>query len=123
MLAAVDEFCLRCGASEATTFAIRLIAEELFTNFVKYNRGGRDHILLELGLAGGIIALTLTDYEVDPFDVTQTPAVDVSVPADQRKPGGLGLHLVKIYTDGFQYEYFDRTMRVTATKRLEAGDV
>ena len=60
---------------------------------------------------------------MEPFDVTRTPDVDVMLPAEQREPGGLGLHLVKAYTDTFRYEYADRRMKVTVTKKLEAGDV
>ena len=123
VLTRVDEFCAEFGAGEGTVFAIRLVAEELFTNFVKYNRGGGDRIRLELDLRGGVIKLTLTDFDVEPFDVTGTPDVDVTLPAERREPGGLGLHLVKAYTDTFRYEYADRTMKVTVTKKLEAGDV
>jgi serine/threonine-protein kinase RsbW len=119
----VDGFCAHCGAGDAVSFAVRLVAEELFTNFVKYNRGGGDHVLMELEIQNGVIALSLTDFDVEPFDVTQTPDVDVGAPVEQRQPGGLGLHLVKAYTDEFRYEYHDRTMKVTATKRLEADDV
>lgn len=123
MLACVDDFCARSGAGDQATFAIRLVAEELFTNFVKYNRGGGEHILMDLDLTDAVVTLTLTDFDVEPFDVTQTPDVDVTAPAEHRVPGGLGLHLVKAYTDAFKYEYENRTMRVKATKRLEAGNV
>ena len=123
MLSTVDAFCAEHGAGDDVGFAVRLVTEELFTNFVKYNRGGGDHILVGLGLADGVITLSLTDFDVEPFDVTQTPEVDVGAPVEQRQPGGLGLHLVKAYTDEFRYEYSNRTMKVTATKRLEAGDV
>ena len=123
MLACVDDFCTRSSAGDAASFAIRLVAEELFTNFVKYNRGGGEHILLDLDLEGGVVTLTLTDFDVEPFDVTQTPEVDVAAPVETRQPGGLGLHLVKAYTDSFKYQCKDRTMKVTVTKRLEADNV
>ena len=49
--------------------------------------------------------MTLTDYDVEPFDVTQAPDVDVTLPIEQRKPGGLGLHLIRRLVDSIEYEY------------------
>ena len=39
--------------------------------------------------------MTLTDYDVEPFDVTAAPDADVDLPIEQRSPGGLGLHLIR----------------------------
>jgi len=123
LLAAVAAFCRAQGADAGVVFACELAAEELFTNFVKYNRGGADHIDLDLGVDAGMLTLTLTDFEVDSFDPRQAPVVDVTLPASQRRPGGLGLHLVRAYADDLRYEYNERTMRITVMKKLEAGDV
>ena len=49
--------------------------------------------------------MTLTDYDVDPFDVTKAPDVDVTLPIEQRRPGGLGLHLIRRLMDSVDYEY------------------
>lgn len=119
LTAVVREFCARHALSEAVVFALELAAEELFTNLVRHNRGGGSHILFGLERTDDSVIMSLTDYDVDPFDLTQAPSVDVIAPASERRPGGLGLHLVKTYLDDLVYEYTDRTMRITATKRLE----
>ena len=49
--------------------------------------------------------MTLTDYDVEPFDVTKAPDADVKLPIDQRRPGGLGLHLIRRLLDSIEYEY------------------
>jgi serine/threonine-protein kinase RsbW len=119
LLAAVREFCTAHAIPAAAAFALELTAEELFTNLVRHNRGGGDHILFGLERTPDGISMRLTDYDVDPVDVTLVPPVVVSLPAEARRPGGLGLYLVKTYMDHLVYEYADRTLRITATKRLE----
>jgi serine/threonine-protein kinase RsbW len=120
LLTTVGDFCARYGVAEAVVFALQLTAEELFTNLVRHNQGGSDHILFDLERTTDGIVMRLTDHDVDAFDITQAPAVDVTAPLSQRQAGGLGVHLVKTYMDDLVCEYNDRTMRITATKRLEA---
>ena len=95
------------------------IVEELFTNFVKYNQGGRHDISLSLGHTPDQLTVRLTDFEVESFDPTHAPAVDVDKPLGERQPGGLGLHLVRQMADTLQYEYADRRSTITFTKALE----
>ncbi len=38
-----------------------------------------------------------------PFDPTASPEPDAALPLEQRKPGGLGLLLVRRMTDGLRY--------------------
>jgi sigma-B regulation protein RsbU (phosphoserine phosphatase) len=98
---------------------VAFIVEELFTNFVKYNQGGRHDISLSLGHAPDRLTVRLTDFEVESFDPTQAPAVDVDKPLADRQPGGLGLHLVRQMADTLQYEYADGRSTITFTKALE----
>ncbi len=69
--------------------------------------------------------MTLTDYDVEPFDVTKAPDVDVTLPIEQRRPGGLGLHLIRRLLDSIEYEYSkeQRQSRITfrKTKRGAVG--
>jgi anti-sigma regulatory factor (Ser/Thr protein kinase) len=119
----IDDFFAQRNLEDAGVFAVRLTIEELFTNLVRHNKGGGEHILLNLDITNKTIVMSLTDFDVEPFDITQADPVDVSVPLAERTPGGLGLHLVKSYVDDLEYEYTDRTMRIIATKRLEEKDV
>jgi serine/threonine-protein kinase RsbW len=97
--------------------------EELFTNMVKYGKGSKADIRIEMtGTAGGV-EVTLTDYDVDPFDVTKSPDVDIGLPIEQREPGGLGLHLIRKLLDSIEYEYIreSRQSRITFRKRSAEG--
>ena len=95
------------------------IVEELFTNFVKYNEGGRHDISLSLGHTPERLTVRLTDFDVEAFDPTHAPAVDVDKPLSDWQPGGLGLHLVRQMADTLQYEYSGRRSTITFTKALD----
>jgi len=89
--------------------------EELFTNLVRYSTMSDAAVDLTLtGVAGGV-EVTLTDHDVEPFDVTQSPEVDIGKPIGQREPGGLGLHLVRRMVDSIDYQYTkeNRQSRIT----------
>jgi anti-anti-sigma factor len=94
---------------------VDLALEELFTNVVKYARETRSRVKIDLGKVPNGVEVTLTDRDVDFFDVTRTAEVDTSLPLDQRTPGGLGLHLIKKMVDFIEYQYLEesRTSRIT----------
>lgn len=92
--------------------------EEIFTNLVKYNVSGVHDIELALERRGNLLVAELTDIDVEPFDVTRVPAVDITLPAGKRNPGGLGLHLVRRLVDDIDYDYTNRRSRITFTKSL-----
>ena len=60
---------------------------------------------------------------MQPFDVTQPRNVDIEAPLEERRPGGLGLHLIQTMVDKLEYEYDDGTSRVKFVKETENPDV
>lgn len=98
--------------------AIDFTIEELFTNMVKYSPGGAPEIRLDVAADEGDVEAALTDYDVERFDVTGAPDAAVDLPIEQRKPGGLGLHLIRRLVDAIQYEYSNenRQSRITFRK-------
>jgi phosphoserine phosphatase len=96
--------------------------EELFTNMVKYSAASRADIRIELTAVEGGVEVTLTDYDVEPFDVTTAPDADVNLPIEQRRPGGLGLHIIRRLLDTIEYEYSkeQRQSRITFRKTKAA---
>ena len=101
---------------------IDLAIEELFTNMVKYSTGSKAEVRIEMtGIDRGI-EVTLTDYDVDRFDVTAAPDADTSLPIEQRKPGGLGLHLIRRLLDSIEYEYKESTRQSRITFRKTVGE-
>lgn len=107
----------------AVRFPVHFVMEELFTNMVKYNEGNTNDILVALERDERSVTASLTDYDVDEFDVTQDRNVDTALPLEQRKIGGLGLHLIQKMVDTLQYRYADRRSEVRFSKELETADV
>jgi anti-sigma regulatory factor (Ser/Thr protein kinase) len=101
---------------EALRFPVHLAMEELFVNMVRYYPDNDNAIQLDVDANDGKVTVTMTDYNVDPFDVTQSRDVDVDAPLDERTPGGLGLHLIQTMVDNLQYDWEDRRSTIRFTK-------
>ncbi|MFO1414816.1 MAG: SpoIIE family protein phosphatase [Burkholderiales bacterium] len=115
------DFARRHGVGPGCVPTIDFALEELFTNMVKYSLGGRQAIDVALVALPGGMEATLTDYDVDPFDPRQAPVPDVDLPIEQRRPGGLGVHLVRQMLDGIGYHYDPeaRVSRITLRKTMD----
>ena len=98
-------------------FGVQLGLEELFTNLVKYGAGAHP-IEIELIQRNSLLLASLTDVDVEPFDPTAAPDADTTLSLDDRRPGGLGLHLVRRVVDRVDYTYENRRSRTTLVKRL-----
>ena len=94
----------RQGVPVALLADVDFVLEELFTNIVKYGRG-QAPVAIEIAAVLDGVEVTLTEPEADRFDITAATPVDISLPAVQRRPGGLGLHLIPRLVDSVQYAY------------------
>ncbi len=99
----VDEFFVAREMDRKHLYAVCVAIEELITNMVKYEAGGAGEILLDLKQIDRCLEITLTDVDVDQFDVTDVEGVGLDRPLDERSPGDLGLHLVKRLMDDVAY--------------------
>ncbi|HYL89595.1 MAG TPA: SpoIIE family protein phosphatase [Burkholderiales bacterium] len=102
------------------------VLEELFTNVVKYGKKSDSPVRIDIVSVAGGVEVTLIDADAEPFDVTQAPEADINLPLEQRKPGGLGIHLIRKMVDSIQYRYSadERTSRITfrKTEKIDADD-
>ena len=112
----VEEFLAESAVDPAWGYDLELVLEELFTNQVKYTRG-TGPIVIALDTVDSKIRAVLQDMDVEPFDPTQARPVRTDATLEERKPGGLGIHLVRQLTDEFRYDYRDRTSTITVTMR------
>lgn len=111
-------FLERENLGKEIEFALNLALEEIFTNLVKHNKSSRNEVLVGIERADDHVVVELTDFDVEPFDPESVPEVDVDAPLEERRPGGLGLHLVKSMVDKLTYEYRNRILKVTLYKSL-----
>ncbi len=119
-----DIFSFLRGAAETyslderTAFSVKMAVEELFTNMIKYGAGGDEAIMVGLDKIDSQLVIRLVDKNSEPFDLENLEAVDTSAPLEERRPGGLGIHLVKCIMDEVNYEYKNRVTRIRLVKNL-----
>jgi serine/threonine-protein kinase RsbW len=80
-----------------------LAVDEAATNIILH--GYRDRpgeIRVEVGCEGDALVLRLSD-QAPLFDPTQVPPPDLDLPLDQRRFGGLGIHLTRQCMDEVSY--------------------
>jgi anti-sigma regulatory factor (Ser/Thr protein kinase) len=119
IFAFMDAFFEGAGVGEPARFPAQFAVEELFTNLVKYSRGGKRDISIELSRDGSRLIVSLTDFDVEPFDIRTAPDAKVDLDLKDRKPGGLGIHLVRRMVDQIDYQYADGRSTTTFVKSLE----
>jgi phosphoserine phosphatase len=99
------DFVAREGIDEGFLPVVDLAIEELFTNMVKYGGPSSADVRVDLAVAPDGVDVVLVDRDVEPFDVTRAPDADVNLPLERRRPGGLGLHLIKRMVEEYRYHY------------------
>jgi anti-sigma regulatory factor (Ser/Thr protein kinase) len=107
------------GIDGHSSYVLDLAVEEFFTNIVKYGRGPGNEICLEAFRDGRTVTVRLEEETPVPFDVTRPTKTQFDVPFEDRKPGGLGIHIAREMLDGLSYDYVDGTSRITLIKNLE----
>lgn len=108
---------------DAVRFPVHLAMEELFVNMVRYYPDNHNAIQLDVDIVDGVVAVIMTDFNVDPFDVTQSRDVDIDAPLNDRTPGGLGLHLIQRMVENLEYDWEDRRSTIKFTKGEEKENV
>lgn len=112
----LEGFIADNGLGSDMEFCLNFVVEEIFVNMVRHNRGSTNDIRVVVERNGDRVQVELTDFDVDPFDPEGVDEVDVEAAIEDRRAGGLGLHLVKSMADKLTYEYEDRELRVTIYK-------
>ena len=116
----VEEACRRAGADESTCFDLKLAVDEACSNLVMHGYAGREPgpITVSFALDGGEIVITIVDH-APPFDPTQAPLPNLDAPASERRPGGLGWHIIRQIMDRVTYRAdAENGNRLTLAKRF-----
>jgi serine/threonine-protein kinase RsbW len=123
----VDHFCRTEGMDGEAAFELTLVLEELFTNAVRHGgcEGMKGAVAVRLRHAGeGQVGVEYRDRG-RPFDPMTAPPPDLHTPLEDRKPGGLGIHLVKQIMHDLQYQRTGEWNRITMRRepRQEAKSI
>ena len=104
VLDGVEEFCRALGLATQPALEVRLVAEEVLTNFVKHAHALTDERGVELRLSASPESVRLEFRDAGaPFNPLDMPPPDLTSPPERREIGGLGVHLVKSLVDDASY--------------------
>ncbi len=115
----VSRFCRTNGASGDSVFALSFAVEEIFTNLVKYNPDGPPEVSLSLAASPKDLTITVEDEQETDFDPTAAPDPPFGEELAKRKPGGLGLYLVRKIVRHVEYARKDTHSTITLSHPLE----
>lgn len=105
-----------------TLMQVCLVAEEVFVNIAHYAYvpdKGSARVSLDISGEPSVLTLTFTDRGI-PYNPLARKDPDITLPADQRSIGGLGILLTKKMMDEAAYEYKDGQNILTLKKQLSA---
>ncbi|MEW5774868.1 MAG: ATP-binding protein [Thermodesulfobacteriota bacterium] len=97
-------FLEAAGLSAEAVYRANLGLEEILTNIIKYGFGdaAEHRIGLRLETRPGLLRLVVED-DGRAFDPRQAPPPRLDRPLSERRPGGLGIHLVLAMMDRVDY--------------------
>jgi anti-sigma regulatory factor (Ser/Thr protein kinase) len=117
----VDAFCRESGIAPEHAFNLNLALDELITNVILYGYEDEDEHQIRIGLSWNdreLVAELVDDGR--PFDpLTQSPEPQLEIPLEDRKIGGLGLHLVRTLMDEVRYRRDGLNNRLELVKRVQ----
>lgn len=115
----VEEIGNEFSLSPDVVFNLNLVLEEAVVNIINYAYPKEEHetIYLSARLHEGSIVLVLTDTGKE-FDPTLAPEVDITLSADERPIGGLGIFLIRQIMNEVRYERIDGKNVLTLEKKI-----
>ena len=108
------------GCINKTKMEVNVAADEIFANIVNYaykNKVGKATIKIELKDNPKAVVITFIDNGI-PFNPLEKDDPNVSLAAEERDIGGLGIYIVKKSMDKVEYDYKDNQNIFKITKYI-----
>jgi len=120
---AVESFGTHAGLSPDLTYRLTLSLDEIVSNVIRHGYSDtNDHVVeVRLSVHDGVVTSVIED-DGHPYDPRESPEPDLSMPVEQRGPGGLGIFLVKQMMDSIDYARRDGRNILTVTASRREGD-
>ena len=118
VLSFADSILESMDCSMKAQMQIDVAIEELFVNIAHYaypSGDGEAVIEVEADEANKTVSITFVDQGI-PYDPLKNADPDITLSADERPIGGLGIFMVKKSMDDVSYEYKDNQNRLTIKK-------
>ncbi|MFI3333382.1 MAG: SpoIIE family protein phosphatase [Rikenellaceae bacterium] len=107
------------GFDPALTMNLNLALEEAISNIILYAYPEKMGELINIACVdiGGTLIFTISDSGVE-FDPTQVEEADVTLSAEERGIGGLGIYLIRQIMDDVKYQRIENKNVLTIKKKL-----
>ncbi len=103
---------------EALRFKINLAVEEAVENIVSYAYSdGEGYLLVTMNKVDDVLTITLKDAGI-PFDPLKKADPDLTLSAEKRNIGGLGIFLCKQMMDSVNYHFENGCNALTLIKKF-----
>ena len=120
VLAFVDERLEKVACPMKAQMQIDVAVEEIFVNIASYAYApekGKATVRVEVSEDPVTVTITFVDHGI-PYDPLAREDPDITLPADERETGGLGIFMTKKFMDAVTYTYKDGQNILTLTKNL-----
>lgn len=104
------------GVPISIAMKINIVVDEIYSNIVHYSTAQEASV--ECYVANGKITLIFKDNG-KPYDPTDNADPDITLSAEERSIGGLGIYMVKKIMDEIRYEYREGINILTITKLID----
>lgn len=118
LMSGVTDWCQQQALSEETVHEVNLIVDEVVSNIIRHGfDDGKEHtIRFGISIEKGDVVMSVEDQGLH-FNPLLIPPPDISLPMTERKPGGLGIYLVKKLTHDIRYRREGGTNFLVLRKR------
>ena len=116
----IEELGEELNLTPDLVFNLNLVLEEAVSNVIlyAYPEGETQEISLSVNLTDNNLVFLLTDSGKE-FDPTQAPDADVTLSAEEREIGGLGIFLIRQIMNKVEYQRIEGKNVLTLGKDLE----
>lgn len=116
-----NAFAESCGLKDAVRRKVNLVFDELLNNIISYAFQDEEdhHIHIEVKYQSSKLQITISD-DGTPYNIFETPPPQTNLPLEERKIGGLGIHLVRQVMDEYNYKRQHEENISTLIKYLES---
>ncbi len=117
----VEDFLNEIGCSMRVITQINVAVDELFSNIAHYAyapKTGEAAVILDISDDGKTVTVTFEDSGI-PYNPLNKKDPDVTLSADERQIGGLGIYMVKKTMDDVIYEYRDGKNILSIVKKVK----
>ena len=103
------------GVEGRAAYVSQLVVEEIVRNLIEHTPpyAKDETFTVQLTISPANVTVVIEDSRPR-FDPLDAPALDTDAPLDERRRGGMGLHLVRNLTDELTYDSHDDCNRLTA---------